>query len=147
LVKAWGTQSSVGVGDLTAGFDPSNSCIANLANSWQECTDLMNHWGFDVLSVDELTAGSMSCDALITALSDRGPAVLLRRCNSFPYGSQWGDSSTMDGAHTIVITGVDTDIAQLFFNNPWGGKDRSADFDVVLQKITSDSMMGSTLGF
>ena len=147
MVKAWGTQSSVGVGDLTGGFDPSNSCIANLAGSWQECTDLMNEWGFDVLSVSDLSAGSISADALITALTDKGPAVLLHLCNSFPYGSQWGDSSTMSGAHAVIITGVDTDTAQVFFNNPWGDKDQPADLDTVLQKMNSDSIMGKTLGF
>ncbi len=36
MVKGWGTQSSVGVGEFTDGFDPSNNCISNLAGNWQQ---------------------------------------------------------------------------------------------------------------
>ena len=147
MVKSWGTQSSIGIGEFTGGFDPSNSCINNLANSWDECTDLMNEWGFDVLAITDLTSGSMSGDELASLLIDRGPAILLHLCNNFPYGARWGDSSTLSGAHAVVITGIDTDNGLLFFNNPWGDKDQSADIDAILQKINSDSSIGKTLGF
>ena len=42
MVKGYGTQSSLGVGDLTGGFVPSNSCIQNLAANWTQCTDIMD---------------------------------------------------------------------------------------------------------
>jgi hypothetical protein len=145
MVKAWGTQSCVGIGEFTGGFDPSNSCIGNLAGSWTECTDLMDQWGFNILSTSDLSAEPISADVLLTALTDRGPAVLLHLCKSFPYGR--GDSSNMEGAHAVVITGVNTDTNELFFNNPWGDKDQPADLDFMLQKINSDSAMGKTLGF
>jgi hypothetical protein len=48
MVKGFATKTSVGVGDFTNGFDPSNSCIANLASNWGQCTELMNTWGFDL---------------------------------------------------------------------------------------------------
>lgn len=147
MVKAWGTQSSIGIGEFTGGFDPSNSCIGNLASNWSECTDLMDEWCFDMFSVDDLNEGPMSGDQLVALLTDRGPGVLLHLCRHFPYGNQWGDSSTMSGAHAVVITGVDTDSAELFFNNPWGDKDQNADLDTMLQKINSDSAMGKTIGF
>lgn len=147
MVKSWGTQSSIGVGEFTGGFDPSNSCISNLASSWNECTELMNEWGFDVLAITDLTEGLITEEELGSLLMDKGPAVLLHLCNNFPYGVQWGDSANMDGAHAVVITGIDTDSGQLFFNNPWGDKDQSADINLVMNKINSDSSMGKTLGF
>lgn len=147
MVKGWGTQSSIGVGEFTDGFDPSNSCISNLAGNWKQCTDLMDQWGFEVLTVGDLTGGSLSGSELAALLTEKGPMVLLHLCNTFPYGGQWGDSSQMDGAHAVVITGIDTESLQLFFNNPWGDKDPNADLNVLLKKISGDSSMGKTLGF
>ena len=147
MVKGWGTQSSVGIGEFTEGFNPSNSCISNLASNWKQCTDLMDQWGFEVMAVSDLTAGSLSENDLAALLSEKGPMVLLHLCKNFPYGSQWGDSSEMDGAHAVVITGVDSESTQLFFNNPWGDKDQNADLKVLLNKINGDSAMGKTLGF
>lgn len=148
MAKGWGSQSSIGVGEFTDGFDPSNSCISNLAESWQECTDLMETWGFSMYTVYQLTAnGTLTADDLQVALSEYGPAVLLHTCQNFPYGSQWGDSSSMTGAHAVLITGVETDNNLAYFNNPWGDKDQSAYLDGLLQKINSDSSLGKTLGF
>src|SRR5215472_1125646 len=76
MVKGYGTRSSVGVGDLTQGFDPSNSCIANLANSWSQCTDVMSGWGFDVESVPQAASGDMTGDTLLNVLQGKGPVVL-----------------------------------------------------------------------
>src|SRR6266567_3305484 len=113
MTKGYGTSSSVGVGEFTGGFDPSNSCIANLAGNWRQCTDLMTNWGFDVLAVNDLSTGSISADELTAALSDKGPAVLLHLCANFPYGGQYGDTSSLKGAHAVVLTGVDSEAAQV----------------------------------
>jgi len=146
MVKGWGTQSGVGVGEFTDGFDPSNSCISNLAGDWQQCTDLMSDWGFDVLTIDEISSGSITGDELVAALSERGPAVLLHLCDGFPYGSQYVPMTS--GAHAVVITGADTDNGQFYFNNPWGDKDQSASLDDILQHMKADSVKeGKTLGF
>jgi Papain-like cysteine protease AvrRpt2 len=147
MVKGWGTQSSVGVGEFTGGFDPSNSCIENLAANWTECTDLMNTWGFSMKTVADLTSGEMTGDDLAAALLEKGPAVLLHVCKDFPYGVQWGDTSTMDGAHAVVLTGVDTESERAFFNNPWGDKDQSAGLEQVIQHINQDAQLGRTIGF
>ena len=147
MLKGWGTQSSVGVGEFTGGLDPSSSCIANLADRWEDCTDQMAAWGFDVLGVGDLSPGSLSADGLLAALSDRGPAVLLHRCQGFPYGSQYGDTSAMEGAHAILLTGIDDSTGQVFFNNPWGDKDQAADIGAVLQCINGDAGLGKSLGF
>lgn len=144
MVKGYSTQSSVGVGELTGGFDPATSCIGNLATRWADCTDLMNKWGFDVFSVADLSADSMDADALFTALN-RGPAVLLHLCKGFPYGPQW--NALNSGAHAVVITGIDTDNNAATFNNPWGDKDQSIALDILLQRINADQVMGKTVAF
>ena len=145
MVKGYGTKTSVGVGEFTSGFDPSNSCIANLATNWQQCTDLMRSWGFDLYGVSELAASTdLSADDLAKALGT-GPAVLLHLCAGFPYGSQY--TPLTSGAHAVVLTGIDTDNNNVTFNNPWGDKDQSAALDVILAKINADKKMGKTLGF
>src|ERR1700722_2141277 len=84
MVKGYGTKTSVGVGDLTQGFDPSNSCIANLANSWSQCTDVMSGWGFDVEAVNGVASGDITADILLNTLQSKGAAVLLHLCSGFP---------------------------------------------------------------
>jgi hypothetical protein len=143
MVKGFGTNTSVGVGDFTNGFDPSNSCIANLASNWAQCTDLMNTWGFNLYNVSDLSSGTMSADDLVTAMG-AGPAVLLHLCAGFPYGSQY--TPLTSGAHAVVLTGVDTDGNAATFNNPWGDKDQACGLDVLLAKINADQLAGKTLG-
>jgi hypothetical protein len=145
MVKGYGTGSSVGVGEFTGGFDPSTSCIGNLAGNWSQCTDLMNTWGFDVYRVSELASGPMTAELLENALQQKGPAVLLHLCDGFPYGSQWGAVS--GGAHAVVLTAVDTGSGIAKFNNPWGDKDQPCDLATLVSKINSDAAAGKTLGF
>ena len=148
MVKGYGTQTSVGVGDLTEGFDPSNSCIANLASSWSQCTDVMAGWGFDVEAVADAASGDMTADVLLNVLQSKGPTVLLHMCSGFPYGSQWASQTfTPTDAHAVVITGVDTDASTATFDNPWGDKDQSCDLATLIQHINSDQSLGKTLGF
>lgn len=147
MVKGFGTKTSVGVGEFTGGFDPSNSCIANLAANWSQCTDAMNGWGFNVNAVSDVSSGTMAASDLLTALN-AGPAVLLHLCSGFPYGSQYGTLTfTSTDAHAVVLTGVDTDANTATFNNPWGDKDQSCDLGVLIAKINADQTMGKTLGF
>jgi Papain-like cysteine protease AvrRpt2 len=145
MVKGYGTKTSVGVGDFTGGFDPSNSCIANLAGSWSQCTDMMPGWGFNVFSVGDVAGGTMTGDALVGLLQSNGPAVLLHLCNGFPYGPKWTPLTA--GAHAVVLTGVDSDAGTGTFNNPWGDKDQSIDLPTLLSKINSDQSMGKSLAF
>ena len=148
MVKGYGTQTSVGIGDFTGGFDPSNSCIANLAGNWDQCTSLMNDWGFKVFSVGELAQGTMTQEGLLAMLQGSGPAVLLHLCSDFPYGAQHAGIQLPAGAaHAVVITGVDTDVGTATFNNPWGDKDQSCSLATLVQKINADQSVGKTLGF
>ena len=148
MVKGYGTKTSVGVGEFTGGFDPSNSCIANLAANWSQCVSEMGGWGFSVYGVTDLSSGSMTGDALLNALQNSGPAVLLHTCAGFPYGSQWASVTFKPtDAHAVVLTGVDTDASTATFNNPWGDKDQSCDLSTLLQKINNDQVQGKTLGF
>jgi Papain-like cysteine protease AvrRpt2 len=148
MAKGFGTKASVGVGEFTDGLDPSNSCIANLAGNWSQCIELMTGWGFDVFSVNELASGTMTADALLSAIQNRGPAVLLHFCSGFPYGQQWGSLAfAATDAHAVVITGVDRDAAAATFNNPWGDKDQPCAIDTLVQKINADQSVGKTLAF
>lgn len=147
MVKGYGTKTSVGVGEFTGGFDPSNSCIANLASRWSECTDMMSGWGFTVSSVSDLAGGDMTADALAAALQSKGPLVLLHLCSGFPYGSQWASQTfSATDAHAVVLTGIDTDAGTATFDNPWGDKDQSCDLATLMTKINADQSMGKTLG-
>jgi len=147
MAKGYSTGSSVGVGEFTNGLDPSTSCIANLANSWSECTDLMMQWGFQVYDVAGFASGNMTADALLTGIG-QGPIVLLHLCPGFPYGSQYGKLSfTKNDAHAVVLTGVNTDAGAASFNNPWGDKDQSCDLDVLVNKINADQAVGKTLAY
>jgi Papain-like cysteine protease AvrRpt2 len=120
MVKGFGTRSSIGVGEFTNGFDPSNSCIANLTNNWTQCTDLMTSWGFSARAVKDISLSGMTADDLLAALAS-GPAVLLHLCSGFPYGQQWASQTfTASDAHAVVLTGIDTDAGTATFNNPWG---------------------------
>jgi hypothetical protein len=149
MVKGFGTKTSVGVGEFTGGFDPSNSCIANLAGNWSQCVDLMTQWGFAVSSVSDLaSSGPMTAEALLASLQSQGPAVLLHMCNGFPYGPQWASQTfTPSDAHAVVITRVDSDAGTATFNNPWGDKDQSCDLNTLVQKINADQAVGKTVGF
>jgi hypothetical protein len=145
MVKGFGTKTSVGVGEFTGGFDPSDSCIANLANNWSQCLDAMASWGFATYAVSDLSSGTMTGEDLAAALQSMGPAVLLHFCKGFPYGDAF--VAPTEGAHAVVITSVDTDASTATFNNPWGVKDCACDLGTLLAKINADQSIGKTFGF
>lgn len=147
MAKGFGTGSSVGVGEFTDGLDPSSSCIANLANSWAQCTDLMKQWGFQVYTVSGIASGDMTAETLATALG-QGPIVLLHLCSGFPYGPQYATLSfTSADAHAVVLTGIDTEANTVAFNNPWGDKDQSVSLNALVTKINADQNVGPTLSY
>jgi hypothetical protein len=148
MVESFGTKQSVGVGKYTGGFDPSNSCIPNPADDWDGCVTAMNGWGFSTFSVAQLASdgSALTTDDLFTILSQRQPMVLLHKCDNFPYGSQWSTTGLAGNAHAVVITGIDADSGEVWFNNPWGDKDQSADADTIIQLMNADASR-VTMGF
>ena len=146
MVKGFAQGASLGIGDLTEGFDPYNSCIANLAGSWQECTEKMEEWGFAVYSASSFGNGSVDDASLSQFMADNGPIVLLHLCTGFPYGDQYPAGIADGNAHAVVLTGIDIDGRQITFNNPWGDKDQLADLDTMIAKINADAGMGKTMG-
>jgi len=107
----------------------------------------MTNWGFSVYAVKDISASGMTVNDLLAALAS-GPAVLLHLCSGFPYGPQWASQTfTASDAHAVVLTGIDTDAGKATFNNPWGDKDQACDLSTLVQKITSDQMLGKTLAF
>jgi hypothetical protein len=149
MVKGYGTKTGVGVGEFTGGFDPSNSCIANLASQWSQRTDMMGTWGFTVSSVSDVASGTMTADSLTSLLQPSGPVVRLHMCKGLLYGSQYADfmqTLTDKDAHAVVLTGVDTDEGTATFDNTWGDKDQSCDLPTPLARINADQSAGKTLG-
>jgi hypothetical protein len=146
MVKGYATNRSVGIADLTDGFDPYNSCIANLAGSWSECTDLMESWGFAVYRTNNATPSRFDGATLDAFMQDNGPIVLLHRRQGFPYGAQWGTGFPPDAAHAVVLTGVDVGAQSATFNNPWGDKDQTVALNSLIAKINADAKLGKTLG-
>lgn len=148
MARGNGTKSSAGVGDLTQGFDPSNSCIANLATTWSQRTDAMAGWGFTVSAVGDVASGGMTADTLWSTVQSNGPVVLLHSCSGFSYGSQHASMTfDPDDRHAVVIIGVDTDASTATCDNPWGDKDQSCDLATLIQRINAGQTLGKTLGF
>lgn len=116
MIESYWTQSSVGVGKYTGGFDPSNSSIPNPASDVVDFQNRMMAFSFyPVYPDNHLTLGYVHY--LIRTF---GPLLLFHHVNGFPYASGVGTGS---GTHAVVITGVDTSYGGFWFNNPWGHKD------------------------
>ncbi len=58
-----------------------------------------------------------SSEILIAMLEYWGPVILNHNCGAFSYGP--GVNTPTAGAHSVLITGVDTNRGVFFFNNPW----------------------------
>ncbi len=116
MVESYTTQSSIGIGYFTDGFDPSQACLGNPAVDVVDFQNRMQGFGYQPVFDDE----PLTMDSLYR-FSDRfGPLVYFHRVQGFPYVQGTGQGS---GAHAIVITGTDTDADGFWFNNPWGDKD------------------------
>ena len=87
MVKGFATKTSTGVGDFTGGFDPSNSCIANLAGNWSSM-----HGHDERMGVQRFFGGrcrrridDRRCFGWITAGKRAGsPLALMQRVSVWP---------------------------------------------------------------
>lgn len=140
MVESYWTQSSVGVGKYTGGFDPATSCIDNMAADVVDFQNRMASFGFYPVFPDE----ALSLNSLYEASDRLGPLIYFHYVNGFPYLSGPG---TGGGAHAIVITGTDTDQGGFWFNNPWGDKDTWADASTGLAPAADPNSRSYSLYF
>lgn len=54
-------------------------------------------------------------------LSDEGPFILFHHVGAFWYGPT-RPNVRPEGAHAVVITGIETNRHRVYFNNPWGDR-------------------------
>lgn len=120
MVESYVLQESIGVGNFTGGFDPSQACIGNPAVDVVDFQNRMQTFNFYPVFDDE----PLTMDALSRYSEKFGPLVYFHRVQGFPYLQGTGQGP---GSHAIVITGTDTDSDGFWFNNPWGDKDSWAD--------------------
>jgi hypothetical protein len=59
-------------------------------------------------------------ELLYWLLANRGPFILNHHCGAFWYGP--GRPLPKKGAHSVVVTGIDTGRHDVYFNNPWGDR-------------------------
>ena len=119
MVESYVTQSSVGIGSFTDGFDPAQACIGNPAVDVVDFQNRMQAFSYQPVFDDE----PLTMDALYRFSDAFGPLVYFHRVQGFPYLQGVGQGT---GSHAIVITATDTDAGGFWFNNPWGDKDSFA---------------------
>jgi hypothetical protein len=80
----------------------------------------LNTLGFINSKVTELPVwqGNLDQHLIFDQLKRHGPFILHHYCGSFWYGP--GVQLPTQGAHSVVVTGTDTDRGDTWFNNPWG---------------------------
>ena len=116
MVESYWTNSSVGVGKYTGGFDPSDSSIPNPVDG--PVAFKMQSYGFYPVYPDQpVTLGN-----IISMLNQFGPLIFFHQVTN---GLPWMNSAGTSGGHAVVITGADDSIngGMLWVNNPWGSKD------------------------
>ncbi|WP_399542836.1 papain-like cysteine protease family protein [uncultured Arthrobacter sp.] len=80
MVESYWTQSSVGVGKYTGGFDPSMSCIDNMAADVVDFQNRMASFGFYPVYPDE----PLNLNSLYEASDRLGPLIYFHYVNGFP---------------------------------------------------------------
>jgi len=140
MVDSYWSQSSVGIGTYSGGFDPAQGCIGNPAVDVVDFQNRMQAFEFyPVFPYSPLTM-----EALSTMSAEFGPLVYFHNVNGFPYLQGPGQGS---GAHAIVVTGTDTDQDGFWFNNPWGDKDSWAAAGAGLAAAADPSSCSFSLYF
>lgn len=140
MIASFKSLSSVGIRNFTGGFDPSNSCIPDPVNGWQDFYNRLNAFGFTSINPNMCPAASYVEDLLRA----HGPFMLTHYVSTLPYGPAGSQQATAqatvlaaspDAVHAVVITGVNTDTGIAKMNNPWGDKDQNVPLSSVLMSM------------
>ena len=114
MVLSFKQGRSVTVGEINAGFDPSNSSMRNPATSWPVFYAILDDLGF----VSERHPMSPGVDMILSLLRFRGPFILTHYTNTL------APAVPGVGTHAVVINGIDMNTGEVFFNNPWGTRNQ-----------------------
>ncbi len=130
MIKSWKLHTSIGIGDLTGGYDPSNSCIPNPAGaSWDTFYRKLTEWGFVSENPEMCPTGTY----VENLLERHGPFMLTHLCKGFAYGPQHsGMNFKPNDSHAVVITGCDAASGVGSFNNPWGDVNQPIPLRIIL---------------
>jgi hypothetical protein len=126
MIRSYKGKVSLGIGEFTGGFDPSNSSISNPVTSWDDLYSRLANFGFR----SENPNMSPNATYIEGLLRSYGPWMLSHLTSDLlpvPPGS----------GHAVVITGVDTTTDQVWFNNPWGTVDEVRTSAAVLLAISN----------
>jgi hypothetical protein len=115
MVMSFKQRRAVTIGEINRGFDPSNSSIPNPATTWPLFYSILNDLGFE----SEGHRMSPDQDFILTLLRAHGPFILTHFTNTF------APAVAGVGTHAIVITGIDLNNGDVFFNNPWGTRNQT----------------------
>ena len=109
MILSFKERRSVTVDELL-GYDPGSSSITNPATSWQVMYDMLESWGITSTG-PQMSPG---VQYIVQLLQHEGPFILTH------YTQTLAPSSTSPGTHAVVVTGIDTNKSECYFNNPWG---------------------------
>lgn len=140
MVESYWTQSSVGVGQFSGGFDPNQACIGNPAVDVVDFQNRLQAFKYYPVYPDD----PLSLDALYRCSTTFGPLIYFHRVQGFPYLQGPGSGT---GSHAVVITGTDTDAGGFWFNNPWGDKDSWAPAAAALAAAADPASVSYSLYF
>jgi hypothetical protein len=133
MITSFKRRTSLGIGEFTGGFDPSNSSIPDPVNGWEDFYRRLEGFGFRSVN----PRMSPSAAYVEDLLRRHGPWMLTHYSEGFPYGAQWS-ATTFDptDTHAIVITGIDTRTGQVKMNNPWGDVNQTVPINAILSSIS-----------
>jgi hypothetical protein len=135
MIASYKGRWSVGIGNFTGGFDPSNSSIPNPAKSQTDYYRLLSSFGF--VTENPFPISSPDASYIEDLLRKHGPWMLYHFASDLLPGN-FGPNQT----HAVVVTGIDRSTNQVWYNNPWGKVDEVATVDKILLAMEHSSSSG-----
>jgi hypothetical protein len=126
MIRSFKGKISLGIGEFTGGFDPSNSSIPDPVNGWDDFYRRLERFGFQSENPN-MSPNAVYIEAM---LRQHGPWMLTHLAGDVLPGTFQPGAT-----HAVVITGVDTNTNQVWFNNPWGTVDEVRTCSTILLAI------------
>ncbi len=125
MIMSFKLRRSVSVGEINDGFEPSNSSMINPMTSWHYFYTVLKDLGFSSIG----PYMSPNVNFIVDLLRKYGPFMLVH------YAEILNPKLRGVGTHAIVITGINTNIDKVYFNNPWGFVNDSISINVILNSM------------
>ena len=138
MIISFKRAASIGVGEFTGGFDPSNSSIANPVTGWTDFYNRLVALGF-TSEGPEMTPHPSYVEQILVRY---GPFMLTHFAYGFPYegpqcGPRYGSILDPNSTHAVVVTGLNTRTGTAWFNNPWGDIDEPIAIEALIAAINA----------